>query len=91
MLNAVFPLLSRRPAFLLTSLERLADILANTDLAVVNPQMETAVRIGADPGFIPYRGAVPAVVAERNEDTGLAFQTFRELTLAHYAFPSPGG
>jgi hypothetical protein len=49
---------------------------ANADLAVVNAQMETALRVRANPGFEYDRCAFPAVIGQRHENTGGTFLAY---------------
>jgi hypothetical protein len=49
---------------------------ADADLAVVNAQMKTAVRVRANPGFEYDRCAFSAVIGQRHEDTGGAFLAY---------------
>src|SRR6185436_13810156 len=48
---------------------RLTYHLAQADLAVVDANVESTRRIRADPGFEGDRGAIPAVVRERDQDS----------------------
>jgi hypothetical protein len=55
------------------------DRLINIDIAVPDFQVESAIRVGADPGFILNGGALTAKIGQRNQVTGFAFLTFGEI------------
>ena len=57
-------------------------------LTIVDPDVETANWIGADPGLVGDRGAIPAVVRKRYEDAAGALPAFRKLGF-HFPIPSP--
>lgn len=55
---------------------RMSYRFADADLAVVNAQMKTAVRVRANPRFEDDRRAFPAVIGQRHEDSGGAFLAY---------------
>src|SRR5262245_5123640 len=61
------------------SLVALADRPSEADLAVVDPEVEAAIGIGADPGLVGDRGPFATVVGEGDEAALRAFQACRPL------------
>jgi hypothetical protein len=57
------------------------------DLAVVDPQIEPAIRVGADPGFVGNRRAFAAVIGKWNEGSLRALLTGRPLFRLHASLP----
>ena len=49
--------------------------------ALVHSKRKPAVGIGADPSFEEHRGALLAIIRERNESTIIAFLAFRQVHL----------
>src|SRR5215471_16268174 len=62
------------------------DGAAETDFAVVDANVETAGGIGANPGFVGDRSAVPAVVRKWDEHSRRALSALRKL---HFHVPDP--
>jgi hypothetical protein len=52
---------------------------SETDLAVIDPQVEAAVRITADPCLVRNRCAVATIVAQRQQRSFAAFTATRQL------------
>ena len=59
---------------------RLPDGSTETDFTVVDPDVETAIRIRAHPGFVPDCSALASVIGHRDEYSSIAFLTFRKST-----------
>ena len=55
---------------------RMSYRFTDADLAVVDAQMETTVRVRANPGFEDNRRAFSAVIGQRHEDTGGTFLAY---------------
>ena len=53
------------------------DHLAQGDLPVVDSDIISAIRIGADPGFITYLRPLTSIIGKRYEYALGAFETFR--------------
>lgn len=49
-----------------------SDLIATTDFAVVDTNIESAVGIGANPCFIPDGRALSSIVRQRNEHSSIA-------------------
>src|SRR5690606_39013795 len=65
----------------------LPDRPAEADLAVVDAKIEAAIGIGADPGLVGDRGAVPAIVGEWNQASPRALLTHRPVLALHGSLP----
>src|SRR6266436_1557176 len=63
------------------SLRRGPDRAAQRDLAVVDPQVETAGRIAADPGLVGDGRSIPTIVGKRQQHAVLALSAFGEMRL----------
>src|SRR5882672_1734927 len=58
---------------------RLTHHLAEADLAVIDANVEATTRIGAYPGFERDRRAVPSIVREWDQDSGIALSAVGQL------------
>jgi hypothetical protein len=59
------------------------DGFIDIDIADPDFQIKTALRIGANPGFILNIGSLTAKIGQRNQVSGLAALTFGEIRLFH--------
>ena len=51
----------------------------NVDVTVANFEIEAALRISANPGFVLYRGALTAEIGKGYQITSFAFLTLGEI------------
>src|SRR5690606_13803561 len=66
----------------------LADRSAEADLAVVDPDVEPTLRIGADPRLVRDRRPITTIVGEREHHPMITLPTLRELhTCRHHSSP----
>ena len=59
------------------------DGLISINITVPDFQVETAIRVGANPGFELYRGTLATEIGQRHEVTCITFLTFGEIELFH--------
>jgi hypothetical protein len=59
------------------------DRLIDIDIAVPDFQVEAAIRIGADPGFIPDGRPLAAEIGQRHEVSGVALLALGETDRFH--------
>jgi hypothetical protein len=59
------------------------DRFVSIDIAVPDFQVETAIGIGANPGFILDRCPLAAEIRKRHQVSRIAFLTFGEIDLFH--------
>lgn len=59
----------------------IVDRLIYIDVAVTNFQIESAIRICANPGLILNSSSLTAEIRQRNQVPSLAFLTFREIVI----------
>ena len=54
---------------------RLCNISTSADFAIVNPEIESTVRVVAHPGLVMNRSPIPTIVRQRKQYAFFAFQT----------------
>jgi hypothetical protein len=59
------------------------DRLVPIDITVPDFQIETAIGIGANPGFKLYGRSLTTEIGQRHEVSGIAFLTLGEIELFH--------
>lgn len=64
------------------------EFLAEADLSVVDPDIETALRVITDPCFVTDRSAVPSVIRERYKHSLIALQASGKI-FQHNSQSSP--
>jgi hypothetical protein len=70
--------LTRGPEYQNGSLAGRTDRTTQTNLAVIDSYIETAVRIGTNPRFVCDRSAVSSVIAQRDKNTVVALSAIRK-------------
>ena len=83
------PSSSQCPTLLPVLLETLSDCPTKRDLAVVDSDVESTVRIVADPCFVSDRCPVTPVVGERQQNTFAALLTGGKFPVVHDSSPLP--
>jgi hypothetical protein len=59
----------------------IVDWLVDIDIAVSDLQVESTLRVGANPGFVLDRGPLAAKIRKRHKVSSIAFLTFGEIVV----------
>jgi hypothetical protein len=59
----------------------IVDWLIDIDIAISDLQVESTLRVCANPGFVLDRGSLAAKIRKRHEVSGLAFLTLGEIVV----------